>query len=71
MCVGEGLPNYLVRKVDIGFPTEQYFCAVAIPLFACHKKRRRTVLDAKGVAQTMSESVRERDAATGLPLTLI
>ena len=51
----EGLPNYLVLMVDIGFATEQKLYAVAMAAKACMQKRRPTALDAKGVAQTMSE----------------
>ena len=51
----EGLSSYLVLMVDIGLAIEQKLCAVATALFACLHKRRATVLDAKGVAQTMRE----------------
>ena len=53
--MGEGLPSYLVLMVDIGFATEQKLYAAAMPPLARVVKRRQTPLDAKGVAQTMSE----------------
>ena len=49
VSVGEGLSSYFGLMVDIGVAIEQKLCAVAMALLACHNKRRRTVLGARGL----------------------
>ena len=48
-------PNYLVLVVEIGFMTEQQVNDGVVTLLTCRHKQRFTVLDARGVDQTMTE----------------